>query len=677
MAVLPMKRVFITALRKDRKAILETMQRLGTVQLTKPTLKELTGSGEDDGVFKKLDTVSAKTTFEKNASLAESALEILDQTVPPKGDGLLGMFNGRTQLSVDQYREMAGKRDKIMDMVYKLCSLSKQKAEAEGEIPKLLTEAEQLKPWLSFDLPLNFKGTKNTVAFIGSLPDMYTLDSLYKAFGEKAPTAKAVDISIISADDTQTCICVIAHKNDAEKTEEGLRSLGFARPSLPGVVPTEELSIIDKNLAEAKGRISSLTAEITKFADKREDIRFIIDYFTMRADKYGVIADLYESKRVFFVTGYIAERDTARLDSEITGKYDCVVEYSDPAPDERVPVVLSNNPYSAPVQGVVENYALPGPGEIDPTFLASIFYYCLFGMMLGDAGYGLLITLGTLFILIKCKNTMEDSMKKTMQLFFGCGVSTTFWGIMFGSFFGNAVATVATTFFGSSLAFKPVWFDPTTEPIKMLGFSFIIGILHLFTGLGAKGYTCIRQGRIKDFLYDVVFWFLFVGSLLVVLVSTDMIKSMFSLDLTIPAPVVSISTWIAIASGVGILLTGGRESRNPVKRLMKGAYAVYGISSWLSDLLSYSRLLALGLATGIIASVFNQLGSMGGNSPLGAIMFILVFLVGQVLNLFINALGAYVHTNRLEYVEFFGKFYDGGGLEFHPFKENTKYYRVK
>ena len=108
-------------------------------------------------------------------------------------------------------------------------------------------------------------------------------------------------------------------------------------------------------------------------------------------------------------------------------------------------------------------------------------------------------------------------------------------------------------------------------------------------------------------------------------------------------------------------------------RLAIGLYDLYGITSWLSDLLSYSRLLALGLATGVIAQVINQMGSMFGTGVLGTIIFIVVFLVGTVLNLAINLLGAYVHSNRLEFVEFFNKFYDGGGKPFQPFQAVTKY----
>ena len=128
---------------------------------------------------------------------------------------------------------------------------------------------------------------------------------------------------------------------------------------------------------------------------------------------------------------------------------------------------------------------------------------------------------------------------------------------------------------------------------------------------------------------------------------------------------------------MGIIFTSGRESKNWGKRLLKGLYGAYGVTSYLSDILSYSRLLALGLATSVISTVFNQLGSMLGNSIPGIILFILVFLIGHTLNLAINALGAYVHTNRLQFVESFGKFYEGCGKKFIPFAVHTKYFKVK
>ena len=149
------------------------------------------------------------------------------------------------------------------------------------------------------------------------------------------------------------------------------------------------------------------------------------------------------------------------------------------------------------------------------------------------------------------------------------------------------------------------------------------------------------------------------------------------LNFILPAAVGNIGKWMALAGAAVIVLFGGRHSKNPVLRFALGLYELYNVSGWLGDILSYSRLLALGLATGVIGQVVNQMGSMGGKSVVGVIMFIIVFLIGHPLNIAINLLGAYVHTNRLQFVEFFGKFYEGGGREFEPLANHTKYYKLK
>ena len=161
------------------------------------------------------------------------------------------------------------------------------------------------------------------------------------------------------------------------------------------------------------------------------------------------------------------------------------------------------------------------------------------------------------------------------------------------------------------------------------------------------------------------------------LLPSEIFASIAQTKIVFPAALVTLSKALAIIGALGLLLMSGRSSKNPALRLALGAYDIYNITGWLSDVLSYSRLLALGLATGVIASVFNQMGSMFGGGVLGAIIFIIVFIIGHTFNIGINLLGAYVHTCRLQYVEFFGKFFEGGGREFHPFRSNTKYVEVK
>ena len=232
-------------------------------------------------------------------------------------------------------------------------------------------------------------------------------------------------------------------------------------------------------------------------------------------------------------------------------------------------------------------------------------------------------------------------------------------------------------FFGTEISVPALWFIPLNDPVKLLMYSMLFGLIHLFLGMGMKAYMCIRDRRYMDLFCDVILWcFLLIG-LILILLPTELFASISQMTIVFPAALNTLAKAMAIIGAVGIVLMSGRGNKNPVLRIALGAYDLYNITGWLSDVLSYSRLLALGLATGVIASVVNQMGSMLGGGILGAIVFIVVFVVGHVFNLAINLLGAYVHTCRLQYVEFFGKFYEGGGRAFVPFKQNTKYVEIK
>ena len=180
-----------------------------------------------------------------------------------------------------------------------------------------------------------------------------------------------------------------------------------------------------------------------------------------------------------------------------------------------------------------------------------------------------------------------------------------------------------------------------------------------------------------DFFCDVVLWFMLLIGLILMLLPSDIFASIAQTTIVFPGWLNTLAQVMAAAGAIGIVLMSGRSNKNPALRIALGAYDLYNITGWLSDVLSYSRLLALGLATGVIASVINQMGSMLPNNVIGVIFFIIIFIFGHALNLAINLLGAYVHTNRLQFVEFFGKFYEGGGRPFHPFRENTKYAEIK
>ena len=298
-----------------------------------------------------------------------------------------------------------------------------------------------------------------------------------------------------------------------------------------------------------------------------------------------------------------------------------------------------------------------------------------FGLMLSDAAYGLVMTVVCAVLLWKYKR-MDEGMRKQLKLFMFCGMSTTFWGVMFGSYFGDVVSVVSSTFFGHAVTIPPLWFEPVAEPMRLLMFSFLIGLIHLFTALAVKMYQCIRAGDLWSVFSDCIFWYMLVGGGVLYLFHVDMFLSMAGISQTLPDIWADIAAVIAGIGAVGIIVFTAKGG-GIFKRLAKGAYALYGVTGWMSDILSYSRLLALGLATGVIATVFNKMGSMFGSGIVGAVIFLIVFVIGHTLNIGINLLGAYVHTNRLQFVEFFGKFYEGGGREYEPFGAKTKYYKFK
>lgn len=667
MAVMPMQRIGIYALKSRRKPILELIQRRGVV--------EIHAEKAEDAVFRQTDTAPAKARFENNTSTLQAALEALDKLEPEK-KSLLAPLEGRTPIPLSRYEETAGAAGKTLRAASRVNALWKKCADNRAEILRLEAQIRMLEPWSRLDVSMRTTGTASTAAFIGSFPAEYTEEALKAEIARGAPEIDGVAVEVLSAGTQQTCAFLLCHASNGAKLEAFLRSIGFTYPADRSKKPPQaRMQDLNARIEKLRAEIDGAEAEIRTYAALRGAMQYTIDYFSMRIEKYDVLGRLWQSPHVFVITGYIPAESAPALEKELTEKFEAYVELETPAEDEDVPVKLKNNAFAAPVESVLESYSMPGRKEIDPSTLMAVFYYFLFGMMLSDAGYGLLMVIGCGIALAKFKN-MEESLRKFLKMFLYCGISTVFWGAMFGSFFGDAVTVIGKTFFNVDIAIPALWFTPLNEPMRLLLFSFLIGVIHLFAGLGAQFYQLARQGLWKDAVFDVVFWYMLVGGGILYLLSMQMFADMVSLGFTLPA---AVGTAGAIAAGigaVGIVLTAGRESRSPFKRLLKGLYGLYGVSSYLSDILSYSRLLALGLATGVIASVFNQMGAMLGNSPAGVAVFVFAFLVGHTLNLGINVLGAYVHTNRLQFVEFFGKFFEGGSRKFNPFSAKTKYFKI-
>ncbi len=665
MAVLQMQRLNLVAMKQNRKPILEHLQQLGALEID-IRMKQTEGIACQD-------TAASRSDFEKRATQADSAIAVLDQYAPQK-ESLFAALEGKPLVSMEEYEGASKEQDATIELAEQILALEKEIAEAKASIAKLENEREMLEPWKKLDVPMTLEGTAATALFVGTIGEEVTAEQVLTALKSHQPAVDAADVTIIEAGKDASFLTVLCLREDAPAAEEALREIGFAKPTVSvDTAPAQKQASISQEIDALQAQIENQAANIVAMAQHRQALRIVSDYYRMRADKYQVLGALPQTANTFAISGYIPAYLAQSVADELAAKYDAVVELEEIGPKENAPVLLKNNGFSNAVEGVLESYGLPKKGEIDPTFFMSIFYVFLFGMMLSDAAYGAIIAIVCGLALVKFPR-MDKGLKKSIKLFFFCGLSTVFWGVMFGSYFGDVVNVVSATWFGHEVSIPALWFTPLDDPMRLLIYSLLFGVIHMYLGLGLKGYTLLKNGDVVGCVCDVVSWFLFLTGLILMLLPTDMFASISGMEFPFPPAITLVAEAITVIGALIILVMSGRRKGKKLGiRLALGLYDIYGVTSWLSDLLSYSRLLALGLATGVIAQVINQMGSMFGSGVLGTIIFILVFLVGTVLNIAINLLGAYVHSNRLEFVEFFNKFYDGGGRPFAPFTTITKY----
>ena len=666
MSVTRMKKINICALRDNRKQILELLQNLGVIEIN---FNDKMPEG-----FERMNTATQISVFDRNITLAENAIGVFEEHVPEK-TSMFASLEGKKDVSKDDLNDIIERQTDIMLQVGSVIKQGKDIEEMKLEISRCEDEIVAIEPWTSLNVAMNTRGTKTTDFVVGILSSPYTQEQLNSLVEEKE-FPKECYVKVVSFDDYQTYITVLMDKKNSEEVMKKLHDLDFTRPTIiTHHLPKESIKRRLKRIEDYNKQIEEITADLEKQKDLAITFKRISDYYRIRADKYRTLGRLDQTKHTFFISGSIPENRFNKV-KEILESQFVVSVIGEEFKDEEAPVLLENGKFTGAVEGVVTSFGFPNRLEIDPTAITAFFYYFLFGIMLSDAGYGFIMFVACFLALKKFPN-MEKSMAKSLRMFMYCGISTLIWGILFGGYFGDAISVISKTFFGKTVTIPPLWFEPIKKPMQMLIYCLIFGIIHLFTGLAIKGYMMLKQKDVAGFICDIILWYVMLIGLMLMLIPTDMFASLLGAKLVFPPAVNMAAKIMAGAGAVGILLTGGRGRKNPLKRLLLGAYSLYDVTSWLSDLLSYSRLLALGLATGVIAQVINTMASMGGKSIGGVIMFVLIFVIGHIFNMAVNLLGAYVHTNRLQFVEFFGKFYEGGGREFSPFMEKTKYIKIK
>ena len=378
MAVLQMQKLCICALKKDRKSLMEFLQAAGVL--------ELTAEAEPDEVFKRTDTLEDRQKFERNAATADRALEVLAAVVPEETSMLAGLA-GKPLAKAGAYRETEANAEALLGQAERILNLQKQITEEKTVALRLLAEAESLKPWQKLEIPLAYQETKRCAILAGAVGGgAYTQEEIYASVAKQEPQLEKWELEVVGSDADQTCIAVICLKEDEEKLETALRSIGFARPARPvEEVPAAYAKKLKAQAAEHEGRAAATEEELKQCAPAREDLKLLSDYYRLRAQKYEALGEILQSEKTCMITGFIPKRDAKGLEEKLNSRFELAVESSDVPEDEEAPVLLSNGTFAASAEGVTASFGLPAKGEMDPTGIMAACYVFLFGLMLSDA----------------------------------------------------------------------------------------------------------------------------------------------------------------------------------------------------------------------------------------------------------------------------------------------------
>ncbi|MGE5593614.1 MAG: V-type ATP synthase subunit I [Betaproteobacteria bacterium] len=663
MAVARMKKVVLVAPISDAPGIAETLQELGIVEVVREgspagDADSNEGSGNlaaqargdraprlgDDRGFEEIDQRLAELKY---------CVEFFDRFEKVKKNLIQQFAGGKVPLPESSFEEYGRLYDEG-HRVYEQCRrLDDELSRLHNDETRVRSTLKQLEPWAWLDVPLAKIAESRSYSLVLCEVPLRALDELVKRLEE---SCYAAHIERGPEDKRVVSAAVLCLASDRQRVIEALTEAGTSPAQLPALSGTaaQEIQACERELSRIADEKERILGEVRAVLSERVKILSLYDSLSLERERRLLERSCPATRTAFAVEGWIRAADLPTLEKTLTSKFGLVhMESRDPAEGEVPPVALENPGPVTPFEAVTEIYSMPQQGSIDPTFALAPFFFIFFGIALGDVGYGLGLTALSLLLLKKVK--MAGLAKKLFTLLAICGVSSAIVGVLTGSWLGSLVRI------------PPLWFNPMDDPMLMLGVSFALGIIHIYVGLGIKFYSNVKHGRLLDALFDQGFWYVFLTGLLLLLGGSGLKN----------AGLTAAGQWTAVAGAVGLILTQGRAQKNPIRRLASGVLSLYGVTGYLSDVLSYSRLLALGLASSVIAVVIDDMAlRMLGIPFVGWIPMILLLAIGHGFNLAINVVGSYVHSSRLQYVEFFSKFFEGGGRRFLPFRKRTRYIEV-
>lgn len=641
MSVVSMRKVQVVVHQHDADAFLTVMQRHGAMEFTELTNEQLA------------DTLSAAATGATLLPRVQHAIAFLEPYEKKRGLWQSLREGSTTDVSEADLMRRRSDTDAVESIVKDVEALQVEFAEKTAEVKHLEEQKELLEAWKAVPAKLTDLNTKKTVSFLLTIDDVVTLQ---KNLAEKdlLHVAEVIDgklfVTIIQAD---------IEVFNALVSETG--AVIMQQPHGEDTAATE-LSKLEEKLATATGTLGLVHDQVEHVTHTHlNELRIAGELLEWERDRFAT-RDLGKGTKTTAVfSGWLVADVQSAIETELTEKKIAAVFSEVPfAEGEEPPVEITNSALVRPFEVVTRLYGMPGYKDLDPTLFLAGFFFLFFGLSLTDVGYGATLAVISAGLLIFAK--LQDGVRMMVKLLLYIGIATVMVGALFGGYFGIAPEQLPAPLQALQM------FDPIGNPLPVFYLALGLGVFQVMVGLILKIYSDARNKQLLDGLWEQGPWLLlFLTGILYVLTVVQYVE--VSVDLIVR---------LVYIGGVLLVIGALRKSRTILEALMNVGGSLYGSVGFLSDILSYSRLLALGLATTALAFAVNLIAGIvyGDGGFVGAILAVIILVIGHVFTLAVNTLGAFIHSARLQFVEFFGKFVVGTGRSFAPLSRSCNHISV-